>query len=52
VERIFGQQGALSRGGDGSPDMEPKDYIQYGWSMEWNVSTDEEGNVLESLGSK
>mmetsp|Transcript_4182 Transcript_4182/g.6384 ORF Transcript_4182/g.6384 Transcript_4182/m.6384 type:complete len:189 (+) Transcript_4182:111-677(+) len=29
--------------------MEPKDYIQYGWSMEWNVSTDEEGNVLESL---
>jgi len=45
VEQIFGQQGALSRGGDGSPDMEPKDYM----AGLWNVSTDEEGNVLESL---
>ena len=45
VELIFGQQGALSRGGDGSAETEPNDYM----AGLWNVGTDEEGNVMESL---
>jgi len=45
VELLFGEQGALSRNIDESSNVEAQDYL----SGLWNVTTDEAGNIVESL---